>query len=99
MIGKSEIVHRLAEKTGMSDSKANHMLNTVIETVSEALSRGEEVRITGFGSFKVAETKERMAMNPRTREPVRVPAGKRVSFSPGSQLSSFVKGEGTRKAA
>ena len=99
MLGKSELVQQLAQKTGLTSGKANQYMNAFLDTVTEALSRGEEVRITGFGSFRVTETKERMAISPRTRQPIRVPARKRVGFSPGAQLTAAVRGEAGRKAA
>lgn len=98
MLGKSDLGNQMAQKMGVSNSKANQFVNMFLDTITESLMRGEEVRITGFGSFRVMETKERMRVHPRTREPIRVPAGKRLSFSPGTQLTSAVRGE-TRKAA
>lgn len=98
MLGKSEFAQQLAQKTGMPTSKANQFLNAFLDTITEDLARGEEVRLTGFGSFRVMPTKERMATNPRTREKIRVPAGKRLSFSPGSHLTAAVRGEGRRAA-
>lgn len=99
MLGKTELVNRIAQKSGMSSSKANQLMTMVFDTISEALQRGEEVRLTGFGTFRVMETKERTAFNPRTREPIRVAASKRVAFSPGAGLTSAVRGQGGRRAA
>jgi DNA-binding protein HU-beta len=97
-IGKSELASRIAEKAGISATQANKVLNAAIESVSEALADGDEVRLTGFGSFKVSETKARTGRHPRTGEPLEIPAGRRVSFTPGGTLTSGLKG-GMTKAA
>lgn len=99
MLGRTELVNRIAQRADMPTSRANEFVGAVFETISEALARGEEVRLTGFGTFRVADTKERMAFNPRTREPVRVAASKRVSFSPGATLTSSVRGQPGRRVA
>ncbi len=93
MIGKSEISQEVAKKTGLSGAKATQAVNAVLDTLTEAVQRGEEVRIMGFGSFKVTETKERRGRNPRTGEPITIPAGKRLSFAPGTRLVEATRGK------
>jgi DNA-binding protein HU-beta len=85
-VGKSEIIQKVAEKSGISNAKASQAVNATLDSIADALKKGEEVRITGFGSFRVTHTKEKMGRHPRTGEPIQIPAGKRPSFSPGSKL-------------
>lgn len=101
MLSKSDLAKRLAEQMGLSQAKANQVVNAVFDTITEALSRGEEVRLTGFGTFRVTERGARMGRNPRTGEPIQIPAGRRPTFSPGSNLVSAVErkqGQGQRVA-
>ena len=92
MLGKTELVKRTAEKTGLSSSKADQSVNAVLDVIADALSRGEEVRLTGFGTFRVTETKERTGRNPRTGEPITIKAGRRPAFTPGAKLAEAVRG-------
>ena|SRR5918997_1636403 len=92
MVGKSELTTRVAQRTGMPKSQAAKAVNAVVETISEALGKKEPVSLTGFGSWRVTETKARQGRNPRTGQAIQIAAGSRVSFRPGSTLSSGVRG-------
>ena len=94
MLGKSELTQRVAQRTGMPRAQAAKVVNAVVDTVQEALSSNESVSITGFGSWRVTETKARKGRNPRTGQPIDIAAGRRVSFRPGSGLSTSVRGSG-----
>ena len=97
-LGKSDLANRIAEMTGTSTAQATKMLSAATDAVAEALANGDEVRIMGFGSFRVSETKARMGRHPRTGEPISIAAGKRVTFSPGSGLTDALKGGGRGQA-
>lgn len=92
MLTKSALAHAVAKENGLTISKANDVVGSVLSNLEKALADGENVRLTGFGSFKVKETKARTGRNPSTGEPIEVPASKRVSFSAGSNLTSAVRG-------
>jgi nucleoid DNA-binding protein len=96
---KSDLIHQLSADTGLSQSQAGKVVNEVFNLIASSLQKGDDVRITGFGTFRVSETKERTGRNPRTGTPITIPAGKRVVFAPGSGLSETVKGEDQNKAA
>jgi DNA-binding protein HU-beta len=96
---KSEMIQSVARDTGMSQSQAGKVVNTVFDTVARTLQNGEEVRITGFGTFRTIETKQRPGRNPRTGQAITIPAGRRVSFSAGSGLLGSEKHGPTRKRA
>ncbi len=89
-IGKTELAQRVAHKAGVSRSSANSMVNTVFDEITAALAGGDEVRITGFGSFRVVNTKARTGRNPRTGQAINIPAGRRAAFSAGSKLQEGV---------
>ena len=92
MVGKSELTTRVAQRTGMPKSQAAKAVNAVIDCISESLRKKEGVSLTGFGSWRVTETKARKGRNPRTNQPIEIQAGRRVSFRPGSGLSQSVRG-------
>ena len=94
MVGKSELTTRVAQRTGLPKSQAAKAVNAMVETISEALAKKEGVSLTGFGSWRVTETKARQGRNPRTGQAINIPAGSRVSFRPGSTLSTGVRGGG-----
>lgn len=94
MLGKGEVTEEVARKTGLRKSDAARALDAVLDTVRDALSRGDEVRLTGFGSFRVASTRERIGRNPRTGEMIRIAPSRRPVFSAGSRLVQAVRGGG-----
>ncbi len=91
-IGKGEIAQQVAERTGLPRTQATKAVDALVDVVQGALAQGDEVRIAGFGSWKVAETKARKGRNPRTGESIDIQAGRRVSFSAGSKLSDSIRG-------
>jgi DNA-binding protein HU-beta len=95
MLGKGEIAQQVAQRTGMPKAQAARAVDAVLECVQTAVSKGEPVRLSGFGSFKVTETKARQGRNPRTGQAINIPAGSRVSFRPGSTLAIGVRGGGS----
>lgn len=89
-IGKTELQQRVAESAGLNKAQAGRAVDAVLNTITEALSKGQEVNLTGFGSFRVAETSARQGRNPRTGQPMPIKAGRRPAFRPGSRLKSAV---------
>ena len=98
MVSKSDLTKMVAEKSKITQSKASEIVNALFDSITETLGRGDEVRIMGFGSFRVSERAARTARNPRTGEIIKVPAHRRPTFTPGTQLVEAVRGE-KRKAA
>ena len=99
MLGKGEIAQQVAQRTKLPRTQAMRAVDAVIEVVQEAVARGDQVRIAGFGSFRVTDTKARKGRNPRTGEAIDIQAGRRVSFSPGSKLVDSVRGGATAGGA
>jgi DNA-binding protein HU-beta len=92
-IGKTELAQQVAEQAGLSRSQANKAVDAVLESITVALQKDDEVRLTGFGSFKVTQTKARTGRNPRTGETLNIAAGKRPTFTAGSRLKQSVGGK------
>lgn len=89
-IGKTELQQQVAEEAGLNKSQAGRAVDAVLAAITDALAKGEEVRLTGFGNFRVTHTAARTGRNPRTGEAINIAAGKRPAFSPGSRLKAAV---------
>lgn len=88
---KTELIEVIAEKAGIAKKDADKAVTAFMETVSETLQKGDKLQLIGFGTFGVSERAERTGRNPRTGEPVKIPATKLPSFKPGSELKAAVK--------
>ena len=67
-------------------AKASQAVNAVFEALSKAMSEGEKITISGFGTFEMRERAERQGINPRTREPITIAASRSIVFKPGKSL-------------
>ena len=91
-MNKGDLVNAVAEQANLSRGDAGKALDAAINSITEALKRGEEVKIVGFGSFLVANRAPGEARNPRTGEKVQVPASKAPKFRAGAGLKEAVNG-------
>jgi DNA-binding protein HU-beta len=87
---KNELIGAIAEKTGMDRNSAAAAVDAAFEAIAATLKSGEEVKIAGFGNFKVVERSAREGRDPRTGAPVQIKAAKRPRFSPGKALKDAV---------
>lgn len=87
---KSELITSIAEKTGLTKKSSEEALGAVIDTIAEALAKGEKVQLVGFGTFEVRERAERTGINPQTREKITIAATKTPAFKAGSALKEAV---------
>ena len=85
-MNKSELVDSIAEKSGLNKTQATDALNAMMESVGEALEEGESVSLVGFGTFSVKDRKARTGRNPKTGEPLEIPASKVPGFKAGKGL-------------
>ena len=86
--GLVEVVH---EKLGGTKTQAEDVVEGIISTITESLTKGEDVSIAGLGIFSAKERKARQARNPRTGEAIQVPAMKVPKFKPAKGLKDAVK--------
>ena len=91
-MNKLQLTDAVAAKAGITKKEAAAAVNAVLDVVAEALAAGEDVKITGFGSFEVKDRAARTGRNPKTGEAVEIPASKYVAFSAGSELKKKVNG-------
>jgi DNA-binding protein HU-beta len=90
-VTKSELVDQVADRAGLTKADAGRAIEAVIGTVEDALRRGSDVTISGFGKFHVSERGARTGVNPRTGERIQIAASRVPRFSAGSGLKSAVK--------
>jgi DNA-binding protein HU-beta len=87
---KLDIVNAiLAKNPNVSRTKAEQALETVFETMKNALGRGERIELRRFGVFNVKPRKTGIGRNPRTGQQVSIPPGKAVRFKPGKELQAL----------
>ena len=90
-MNKSELVAKIAEKSGLSKADSTRSLDALLESVQEALVSGEKVQLVGFGTFETRERAARQGRNPRNPEEViQIPASKAPVFKAGKSLKEIV---------
>ncbi len=89
---KSELVDQVADRADLTKQDAGRAVDAVLATVEDALRRGSEVTVAGFGKFHVSDRGARMGVNPRTGERIEIAASRVPRFTAGSGLKSAVKG-------
>jgi DNA-binding protein HU-beta len=83
---KSDLIERLAGKADLTRPRAEELLDFLLNDVTEALKKGEKVNISGFGTFTVSNRKARTGRNPKTGEPIEIPASRSAKFKAGKTL-------------
>ena len=85
-MNKNDLVAEIAEKCGMSKTDVVKVVDATLEGITDALKRDDEVRLVGFGTYSVAQRNASQGRNPRTGEPIKIPASKLPKFKAGKQL-------------
>ncbi len=92
-MNKQDLVSKVAESADISKQKAASAVDAVIEAVKGSLKAGEDVRLVGFGTFSVSDRAATTGRNPRTGEPIQIPASKQPKFKAGKELKEAVNGK------
>ena len=90
-MNKSELIAKIAEKSGLNQKDAGKALDGLTQAVSDALANGDEVTMVGFGTFKVTERKAKKGRNPATGEAIQIPAKKAPIFKAGKAFKDAVQ--------
>jgi DNA-binding protein HU-beta len=83
---KADLIDSLATKADVPRPRAEELVNFLLDDVTQALKRGEKVNISGFGTFTVSDRKARTGRNPKTGEPIDIPASRSAKFRAGKIL-------------
>lgn len=85
-MNKQDLIAAVAETTGFNRSDAVRAVEAVFDAVSDALKRGDEVRVVGFGTFSVSKRAASTGRNPRTGELMQIKASSQPKFRAGKGL-------------
>ncbi len=89
-MNKNDLVATVASSTGLTKSDASGAVDSVIDAITSALQRREDVRLVGFGTFSVVRRAATQGRNPRTGERIQIPASNQPKFKAGKGLKSAV---------
>jgi DNA-binding protein HU-beta len=89
-VNKNDLIHHLAERTGLSKTDAQKAVDGVFDAITEALKRGDEVRITGFGVFVVSQRAGGKGRNPQTGAIIDIKPSKAPRFRAGKPLKDLL---------
>ena len=89
-MNKSDLVEAIASSSGLSKVDAGRALSATTDAITSALSSGDSVAITGFGSFLVRDRAARTGRNPQTGEAIQISASKVAAFRAGKSLKDSV---------
>lgn len=90
-MNKGDLIDRIAEREDITKKKAGNIIDTLMNTVINAVSRGDDVRLVGFGTFYSTRRKARMGVNPQTGDRMRIPAKTVPKFRAGSAFKESVE--------
>src|ERR1700744_2612746 len=90
LMNKQELIDAVAGQTGASKAQTGETLDTLLEVIKKAVSKGDAVQLIGFGSFGSGKRAARTGRNPKTGETIKIPAPKTVKFTAGKAFKDTV---------
>lgn len=90
-MNKQDIVSKIAKDTGLAKTTARAALESLIDTITRSLKKGDSVSFIGFGTFKTVNRKARTARNPKTGADIKLPKRRVPRFSAGKALKQAVR--------
>lgn len=94
VLNKAELVDVVAKEAGTTKKDAEQVINKMMETVIKHVATGEKVTLVGFGTFEARQRKARTGRNPKTNEPLHIPAKRVPGFRVGKEFSEAVNKKG-----
>ncbi|CAA9521793.1 MAG: DNA-binding protein HU-beta [uncultured Sphingomonadaceae bacterium] len=91
-MNKQELITTVADRTGLNRNDAVKAVEGVFDAITDAMKRGEEVRLVGFGTFASSQRKASTGRNPRTGEPLEIGASVQPKFKAGKGLKDACNG-------
>lgn len=90
-MNKKELIAKIAQKSGLKKGEVEKLLSSFSESVTESLSKGEKVTISGFGTFVISQRKARIGINPQTKQKIQIPATATAHFRSSKKLKDQIK--------
>jgi integration host factor subunit beta len=91
---KAELVEEVSRVSDLTKKHSELIVDTVFQSIIDALNRGEKIELRGFGSFRLRQREPRKGRNPKTGDKVDVPPKKVPYFKPGKELKELINKEG-----
>jgi len=89
-VNKTDLITQVARQANITKDAAAEAVDATFDNIASALRSGDEVRIVGFGNFQVSHRKASSGRNPRTGEPIQIPASRVPKFRAGKALKDAV---------
>ncbi len=89
-MNKAELIERVAKEMDSTKAECERYLSAFLATIQKGLKKDKTVQLVGFGTFNVKKRKARKGRNPQTKEEIRIPASKTVTFKVGKTLKDSV---------
>ncbi len=89
---KADLVEEVIRVSSLSKKQAEIIVNTVFDSIVDALQQDDKIELRGFGSFRVRRRRSRQGRNPKTGDRVAVPAKRIPYFKPGKELKDLING-------
>ncbi len=90
-MNKQELIAKIAKDTGSSKAGAAAAVDSLIDSITRSLKKGDTITFVGFGTFKTSQRKARTARNPQTGAPIKIPKRRVVRFTAGKSLKEAVR--------
>jgi nucleoid DNA-binding protein len=90
-MNKQEVVSKIAKDTGITKTTAAAAVDSLIDSITRSLKKGDAVSFVGFGTFKISNRKARTARNPQTGDAIKIPKRRVPRFSAGKALKQAVR--------
>ena len=87
---KTELIAAVAAKAGLTKKDAEKVIAATFETITESLTKGDKVQVSGFGIFEVRAREARTGRNPRTKETIEIPATRLPGFKASKTLKDTI---------
>lgn len=90
-MNKVELIAKVAQKSGLKKKDVETAVNALLDTIGQALKKGDKVQLIGFGTFETRKRAARNGRNPQTGAVIKIPATKVPAFKPGAKLKEMTK--------
>lgn len=91
-VTRAQLVEQVVRSTNLPLNESTAIVETIFESIVEALQRGDSIQIRGFGSFATRQRPARTGRNPKTGTEVKVPAKRIPFFKPSKELKTHING-------
>ena len=91
-MNRDDLIKSVAKQMQMTQANASEAVKAIFDSITESLQQGDRVNLVGFGSFQAVQRAARQGRNPRTGEPISIPAATIPSFNAGKGLKDAVNG-------